>query len=155
MLRAFVTALALTLSWSERSSAQAEPAPAAPAATVEHSFAPPPPARGQDPNDPRPSSGVGLVVAGWIATGVGLLNFAVLPLCSADFYPPDQEDFCVGVQVGVGSVGLLVGIPLLIIGYNQRADYKAWKTRNYGAAHDGLGLSLQSDRFLLSYRGSL
>jgi hypothetical protein len=102
-------------------------------------------------NDPQPSTGTGLVVVGWIATGLGVLNLATLPICFADFYPEDAETLCVIGSATIGGVGLALGVPFLIVGYSQKADYREWKARNGMAYHlqntyvtvasDGVGLS--------------
>jgi hypothetical protein len=109
-----------------------------------------------DPNDLQPSTGTGLIVAGWIAVGVGLLNLATLPICFADFYPSESKDLCVGMSAAIAGVGVAVGVPLLIIGYNQRADYKEWKQRR-GLTHHlrRLRLSLRDDAALIVYGGEL
>lgn len=62
-------------------------------------------------NDPQPSTGTGLIVAGWIATGLGVLNLATLPICFADFYPENAENLCVIGSATIGGVGLALGVP--------------------------------------------
>jgi hypothetical protein len=78
----------------------------------------------------RPSTGTGQIVVGWIGTGVGAVNLASIPICYADFYPRDAEKACVGLSIAFGAVGLGVGIPFLIVGYSNRAEYKRWKAEN-------------------------
>lgn len=105
-------------------------------------------------DDPQPSTGNGLIVAGWIATGLGVLNLATLPICFADFYPEDAEDLCVIGSAAIGGVGLALGVPFLIVGYNNKADYREWQARKGLAYHlqntrvtvadDGVGLSYRA-----------
>lgn len=110
----------------------------------------------RDPSDPQPSTGTGLIIAGWIATGIGLLNFALLPVCSADFYPSDAEDSCIALSAVFGGVGLSLGIPFLIIGYNNRADFKEWKERNRLTRHLlNTQLAFRGDAALVIYTGEL
>ena len=78
----------------------------------------------------EPSSGLGLIIAGWILTGVGALNFATLPVCYADFYQNYAEgDVCVAGSVAIGAIGLGLGIPFLIVGYNNRAKHNRWESQ--------------------------
>lgn len=110
----------------------------------------------RDSGDPRPSSGMGLIIAGWIATGLGLLNLATLPICYADFYPNNAESTCVIASAVIGGVGLTLGVPFLIVGYNDRADYKEWKKRNGFTAHlRRTHLAFHGDSALLVYSGEL
>jgi len=106
-------------------------------------------------SDPQPSTGNGLVVAGWIATGLGVLNLATLPICFADFYPEESEDLCVGASAVIGGVGLALGVPFLIVGYNQKADYREWRARNGIAYHlMNTQVTLASDGASLRYSAS-
>ena len=59
----------------------------------------------QDTNDPKPSTGIPQIVIGWIASGIGVVNLAAIPLCSADFYPSNATDTCTILSIGVGIVG--------------------------------------------------
>jgi hypothetical protein len=77
--------------------------------------------------EPPPPTGTAQIVVGWIGTGVGAFNFATVPVCYADFYPEQSKDLCVELSIGIGAVGLGVGIPMLIVGYSRRAEYKRWK----------------------------
>ena len=104
----------------------------------------------------EPSSGLGLIIPGWILTGVGAANLATMPLCFADFY----EDFgvkevCIAGSIVFAGVGLGLGVPFLIVGYGQRRRHKAWE-RGHVAAHlsrtrvvplDGGGLASYSFQF--------
>ena len=109
----------------------------------------------EDEDETKPSSGVGLIIGGWITTGIGALNFATLPLCSADFYPRENRDTCVTFTVAFGVAGVVIGVPMLIVGYNKRSHYKDWQSRH--AVLDQLlrtRVVLQNDSAFLTYRGS-
>jgi hypothetical protein len=105
--------------------------------------------------DPQPSTGVGMIVAGWILGGIGVLNLATLPLCYADFYPSNAEDLCVALSAVIGGLGLGIGIPLLIVGYNNRSDYKDWQRRHGQAALPGLRLAFDRNAALVIYSAEL
>jgi hypothetical protein len=108
---------------------------------------------GRGATDTRPSTGTGLIVTGWILTGIAVLNLATLPVCFADFYPPESKDLCVVLSAVFAGAGTVVGVPLLIVGYNQRADYKAWKKRNGLIGHLlDTRVAFQNDAALLVYR---
>ena len=75
----------------------------------------------------RPSSGVGLLVGGGIATGAGGLNFLTGALeCSSSTLSSDTRTLCYGLSFGLGGVAILIGVPMLIIGANKRAHYNEW-----------------------------
>lgn len=78
-----------------------------------------------------PSSGNGQIIAGWIASGWGALNLALLPVCYAEFYPQKGKGICIGLSIGFAAVGLGVGIPLLAIGYHKHSNYDEWR-RSHG-----------------------
>ncbi len=102
-----------------------------------------------------PSSGVGERVGGFIGLGLGVLNLATSPLCYTDIIDPELQDVCLGASLVVGGVGLAVGIPLLIVGYNKRADLLEWRERNGVAEHLlNTQLVVNGDGSLLIYRGS-
>jgi hypothetical protein len=109
----------------------------------------------EDEDEAKPSSGVGLIIGGWITTGVGALNFATLPVCSADFYPRENRDACVGFTVALGVAGVVIGLPMLIVGYNKRSEYKKWSSRHAVLDHVlHTQVAIQNDSALLTYRGS-
>jgi hypothetical protein len=72
------------------------------------------------------SSGVGLLVGGGIATGIGGVNLLSALLCTTSLYSSISTDLCYGIAFGVGGVGLAVGIPMLVVGANKRAAYREW-----------------------------
>lgn len=104
----------------------------------------------------RPSTGTGQIVVGWIATGVGAVNLATLPICFADFYPADAEGLCVGLSVTLAVVGVSIGVPFLITGYNNRARYKRWRDEHPALAHLlNTQVSASDDGALVVYTGTL
>ena len=107
-----------------------------------------------DPRANEPSSGLGPIIAGWAVSGFGVLNGAAIPVCFADFYPKKAKDICIGASIAVAGVGLAVGIPLLIIGYNQKAARNAWREKR-GLAYNlsNLHLAALSGGGLAIYRG--
>lgn len=84
--------------------------------------------------DPKPKKGTGLIITGWIFVGVGALNLATSPLCHTDSVREEDQDLCFKLSLGVAVAGAVVGIPLLIAGYNQKANYDEWKKRHSGSA---------------------
>jgi hypothetical protein len=75
----------------------------------------------------RPSTGIGLLVTGGIFTGIGGLNLLTAPLCTTNLVTSDLQSVCLTASLVVAGVGLAVGIPLMVIGANQRAEYNEWK----------------------------
>ena len=76
-----------------------------------------------------PASGLGFIISGWILTGVGALNLLTLPLCFSGYEKEtNNESFCLGATGGLAAVGLGVGIPFVILGYNKRKKYKSWES---------------------------
>src|SRR5690349_1387784 len=104
-------------------SARAQPAPAAaPAATTLPPLA--------SDLDPPPASGIGALVMGGVGIGLGTINLATIPVCTADFYPSEAAGVCIGLSIGVGVALLGVGIPSLIVGKLRRERYRAWRERH-------------------------
>lgn len=89
-----------------------------------------PSARAQvTPREPRPPSGIGGIVVGWAGVGWGVLNFATLPLCFADFYPSEARPVCTATSITLGAGGLIAAAIGLGVGYPRRAAYKRWRAR--------------------------
>jgi hypothetical protein len=84
-----------------------------------------------DASDPNPGSGRGQILAGWIATGVGIAGVAQSPLCKFEHFDRGRElRRCRNVGLTFGVLGLALGIPWLVFGYQRRAAQKAWKKRH-------------------------
>jgi hypothetical protein len=76
----------------------------------------------------EPSTGLGFIIPGWILTGVGALNLVTMPVCFAGWYQDfGVREVCIGASIGFAAVGLGLGIPFLIVGYNKRSKYKRWE----------------------------
>lgn len=83
--------------------------------------------------DPKPKTGMGTLIPGWVLVGFGALNLATSPLCRTDAVREGDQDLCFNLSIGVGIAGVAIGVPLLIVGYNQRATFNEWKQRHrYG-----------------------
>jgi uncharacterized membrane protein len=122
--------------------AAAAPPPRAPAATTPAPFAEP--SDFAEPDVERPSNGIGYLVAGGVLTGLGVLNAVGFGVCFLDAYPDNARDVCKVASAIVSGAGLTIGIPLLIIGSNQRAGFKAWKEQHSGAPRLGVHAGKQS-----------
>ena len=104
--------------------------------------------------DREPSTGTAQIIIGWAASAIGVLNLVTIPLCYTSLIHTDLRDVCVGGSIGVGVVGLGIGIPLLIIGYNKRSANHDWKVRHGLAYHlSRLQLAAQSSGGVFVYRG--
>ena len=104
-----------------------------------------------------PSKGTGLIITGAILTGVGAVNLATLPLCgelyTEDSYGEDAEDLknlCVYSTLIVGVGTLAVGVPLLVVGLNRRAEYRRWQEQH--PAFAGMGVVAGPGGALLGWR---
>ncbi len=96
-----------------------------------------------------------MIIPGWVLSGYGVVNLALIPVCRADFYPENARDICVALSIGVGVAGLGVGIPLLVLGYNRRAKRKAWEQQHSALNHLlRTQLALQNNSALVVYRGT-
>jgi len=100
----------------------------------------------------EPSSGVALTIVGAVALGIGALNFASIPICSADFYPRDSRDTCVVASVAVGVVGVAAGLPMLLVGLHQRSKYREWRKSH--PVLSGFELHLDQGRAQLGFHAS-
>jgi hypothetical protein len=86
------------------------------------------------PQAERPSTGIGYLVTGGILTGVGAANLLTAPLCTTSLIRSDLQNFCLTASLVVAGVGLAVGIPLIVVGSNKRAEYNEWKKSHAFAA---------------------
>lgn len=145
--KSLVLAAAFVLSSSV--SAYAQEAPPAPPAQP----AQPAPSM-QTVNEPKPSSGTGLIIAGSVVGGVGVLNLATSPLCKVDDLIRDKklQDTCFAAALVFGGVLVSVGIPLLIVGLNKRSTYLEWKERHPVAS--GFGLAPAPSGMAMTWRAS-
>lgn len=128
--------------------AESDDSTAAPAATAQAPAEQPPAEKndetealiaeteGDDPfhhQDPKPKTGMGTLIPGWVLVGFGALNLATSPLCRTSAVRESDQDLCFNLSIGVGIAGFAIGIPLLIVGYGQRARFNEWKQRHrYG-----------------------
>jgi hypothetical protein len=82
--------------------------------------------------EPPPSSGTGLIVAGSILLGIGVLNLITAPICTVDdvIRDPDTQDACLYASLIVGGAFVAVGTPLLVVGIKKRRAYKEWRMRH-------------------------
>lgn len=84
-----------------------------------------------DISDPNPGSGRGQIIAGWVATGIGLAGIAQVPICRYDEFDDARElRRCRRVGLAFGIIGLAAGIPWLVFGYQKRAAQREWKKRH-------------------------
>jgi hypothetical protein len=99
-----------------------------------------------DPADPNPGSGQRKVLAGWISVSVAALNFSQLSLCALrEGEGWWTERRCMRMGLSIGSLGLALGLPLLVLGYRQRAEQRAWM-RRHGLDHLLSGVQVGSTR---------
>ena len=95
--------------------------------------------------DQPPPSGIGGLVMGGVGLGLGTVNLATIPVCYAEFYPPEAKNVCIGMSVGLGVALISVGIPSLIIGKKRHDRYRAWRARqSAGLSLEGVGVLPQS-----------
>lgn len=97
-----------------------------------------------EPDVKRPSNGIANLVTGGVLTGLGVLNAVGFGVCFLDAYPDNARDACKVASAIVSGAGLAIGIPLLIVGSNQRADFKAWKEQHSRAPRLGVHAGNQS-----------
>jgi hypothetical protein len=126
--------------------------PPPPQAEVDPGMAPvvtPPPASAAPPPSPeakakadidwssRPSSGLGLLIAGGIVTGLGLANLATsAPVCHGNAALTEaKKNECTEIALGISGGITGLGVIFLIIGGVQRSGYNDWKQQNGIASH--------------------
>jgi len=131
--------------------ASSGPAYARDAEPTSEPYALPPELAFADPSDPDPGSGAAKIVAGFIGLGVAASNAVQLPFCAID-QPFVPGRTCVRIAASLAAVGLAVGVPLLVLGYRQRARRKAWLARRLRADGHAVRLSVAPAGGLLSYR---
>jgi hypothetical protein len=110
---------------------------------------------------PRPSSGTGLIVAGSIIFGIGVLNLAFTPLCYVLFDDESytvsrnvvSRDICVLSSLAFGGVMVAVGVPLLIVGFNKRSNYNKWRRKNRILA--GFDLRIDDHKVIAGWKTAL
>lgn len=85
-------------------------------------------------NDPKPKTGMGTLIPGWVLVGIGALNLATSPICNTSAVKESQQDLCFKLSLGVGIAGVAIGVPLLIVGYGQRSTFNEWKSRHPNAS---------------------
>jgi hypothetical protein len=106
-------------------------------------------------NDPKPKSGLGTLIPGWVLVGIGVLNLATSPICHTSAIEESQQDLCFNLSIGIAIGGAAIGIPLLVVGYNQRAEFNEWKTRHPNAAWLlNTQVALTQDGAALLYNGT-
>lgn len=114
-------------------------------------------------NSGKPSSGLGMIIPGWILAGTGAVGGLGTALCYSDSlrdpngepYTRQVKDICAGIYATIGVVSLSIGIPLLVVGYDRRHKYQEWRRR-----HPALGQLMRTEiavdhhSALVVYRGS-
>jgi hypothetical protein len=88
--------------------------------------------------DHPPPGGVGLLIGGGILTGIGALNLATSPLCNTTLVQSRVQSLCFDTSLVFGGALLAIGVPMLIVGANERSAYREWKKAHPVAA----GLSI-------------
>jgi hypothetical protein len=104
------------------------------------------------PQQKRPPSGLGGIIVGWAGLGMGAASLAIIPVCSASFYPEAARTECKVGQAILGGGALVASAIGFIVGYPRRAVYREWRathrsaqsgfTVTSGAAGTGLGYRL-------------
>jgi hypothetical protein len=106
-------------------------------------------------NDPKPKTGMGTLIPGWVLVGIGALNLATSPICNTSAVEESQQDLCFKLSLGVGIAGVAIGVPLLIVGYGQRSTFNEWKSRHPNASWLlNTQVALTRDGATLLYSGS-
>ena len=114
-------------------------------------------------NNGEPSSGLGMIIPGWILTGTGVGSGMAIAFCYSDSnrdpnghpYTGQVQDICAGIYASIGVVSLGIGIPLLVVGYDRRHKHREWRR-----LHPALGQLMRTEivvgdhSALVLYRGS-
>jgi len=101
-----------------------------------------------------PPSGVGLLVAGGIFTGIGGINLITSPICLVEPFDSSTKNVCLGASLGIGITSLVVGVPMLIVGVNQRRRYVEWKNRGMAGRLLDLGVAPAPGGGMLTWQGA-
>jgi hypothetical protein len=75
---------------------------------------------------PVPSTGNGLLIAGAVVSGVGLIFFGSSAICQADDRADVDQNTCTAIQASIGAVALAAGVPMLVIGVIRRLRFQEW-----------------------------
>jgi hypothetical protein len=76
---------------------------------------------------PVPGKGTGLLIAGGVVSGVGVLFFINAAVCQTnrDQTARDQN-ICTAITASIGAVAIAIGVPLLVIGAIKRNAFDDW-----------------------------
>src|SRR5262245_24524557 len=73
----------------------------------------------------EPPDGLLWLVGGGVATGLGVINLAGSGLCFATL-PQAQRVPCAATSVAFGLASVGLGVPLLVVGAEKRAEWRVW-----------------------------
>ena len=108
--------------------AQEAPPPASPPPALAPQALPPLAQPVFAPGSPPPSTGLGLLIAGSVFTGIGALNLITAPICKTGLIPQaSTQNLCLAASLVLGGVTLVIGVPMLAVGASKRSKYKEWK----------------------------
>jgi hypothetical protein len=82
---------------------------------------------------------------------LGAASFAVMPVCSASFYPEAARTECIVGQAIVGGGALVASAIGFIVGYPRRAKYREWRASQQ-SARTGFSVTSGPAGAGLSYR---
>jgi hypothetical protein len=112
----------------------------------------PAPYVGAVPASSAPPSGKGLIIAGWVAFGIGILNAAQVPFCYVDDDFWGSKRRCVGISAGVAAAAIGLSVPMLVSGYRRRSEHRRWHDHHgLGALLSDLRIVVHPHRSALSY----
>lgn len=148
-----LVALALMLASSTAAAQPPEPtaAPGVAASSAIPGLALAPDLAFADPVDVNPGSGRRKLIAGWLSLGLTAGNVAFASaLCEARnkgrLLPASgSTQTCTRTSIAFASITFLIGVPLLVAGYRQRARYHAWRERHGLLGLAGLSLDVSGD----------